>query len=276
MLMTIQYRNVIAVCILALSTGFTQAHDFWLEPDIFTPAKNKPVGISLRIGVGFKGDSLPYIESLFNDFSLTNQSGRTPISSIQGNDPAATINANNGAQLIGYQSTPQFVELDAEKFDKYVEEEGIEYIRAERERRGQSDSTAPENFIRCAKALIQTGPADQDIYRQKLGYTLELIPQNDPYRLKKGDALDFVLLYEGKPINGLQLQAIRKGHPENVQKVRTNKSGMASVTIDEPGIWLVKVVLIVPVAQRQQLIEGVPSALWQSYWASYVFELTET
>ncbi|MFK7858375.1 MAG: DUF4198 domain-containing protein [Granulosicoccus sp.] len=273
--MTLIFRYLIAGCLWILVSGMAQSHDFWIEPNQFTPGKNEPVEISLRFGVGFKGDSLPFINALFNDFSLTDASGRTDIQSIQGNDPAAIISATSGAQLLGYQSEPQFVEIDAEKFYQYTEEEGIEYIRAVRERRGESNLPAPENFIRCAKALVQTGPAGQDIYGRQLGYTLELIPQSDPYQLKKGESLDFLLLYQGKPIDGLQLQALSKADPTNVQKVRTDKNGKASVTIDEPGPWLIKVVLILPVAQRQQIVEGAKNALWQSYWASYVFALAE-
>jgi len=274
--MFISYRNLIAGSIFLFSTGMVQAHDFWLEPNTFVPQENQSVAISLRFGERFKGDTLPYINDLFNDFSLINQSGRTNIQSVQGNDPAATISATSGGQLIGYQSEAQFIEVDAAKFNQYVMDEGIEYIKAERERRGESDSTAPENFIRCAKALIQTGPPGKDIYKQKFGYTLELIPQSDPYKLKAGDTLEFVLLYQDEPISGLQLQALRKSEPEKVQKIRTDHSGKASLTFEKSGIWLVKVVLIVPIAQRQQLIEGEPSALWQSYWASYVFELGKT
>lgn len=274
--MTHYCRNIIAASLWILGTSTSQAHDFWLEPDVFTPEQSESVAISLRFGVNFKGDTLPYINALFNDFSKTNQSGRSDIQSIQGDDPAANIIASNGAQLIGYQSEPQFVELDAAKFNQYVEEEGIEYIRALRERRNESNSPAPENFVRCAKALIQTGPADQTIYKTELGYTLELIPQSDPYALRTGEKLEFALLYQGKPIDGLQLQAVRKADPNNVQKVRTDINGMASVTINEPGLWLIKAVLILPITKTRQLNEGAPSAVWQSYWASFVFELAET
>ena len=198
-----------------MTSGWNQIHSH--------PKKTKLLQSPYALESALRGDTLPYINDLFTDFSLSNKSGRADIQSIQGNDPAATVSATAGAQLLGYQSVPQFVELEAARFNKYVEDEGIEYIRAERERRGESDSPAPENFVRCAKALIQTGPTDHDVYRQKLGYTLELIPQSDPYQLKKGDVLEFELLYQDKPIDGLQLQAVPKADPENVQKVRTDK-----------------------------------------------------
>lgn len=269
-------RNLVAGLILVLSTVQAQAHDFWVEPDSFTPRESQQVAVFLRFGVGFNSQTLPYLNTLFNDFSVTDQNGRADILSRLGNDPAATIDATAGAQLLGYQSNPQFVEMKPEKFNEYIEEEGIEYIKAERERRGESDSPALENFIRCAKALIQSGPDSRDVYREKLGYTLELIPQSDPYQLKEGESLEFELLYQGKPIDGLQLQAVPKVDPEDVQKVRTDKNGRASVTIDRPGVWLIKVVLILPIEGRQQINTGIRTATLQSYWASYIFELIDS
>ncbi|MFK8080986.1 MAG: DUF4198 domain-containing protein [Granulosicoccus sp.] len=271
-----RYRlNLIAGFICLLGSAIAQAHDFWIEPSTFVPEEDQAIDVSLHFGEKFKGDTLPYINALFNDFSVTDQHGRIDIKSVQGNDPAATITTTVGAQLLGYQSNPQFVTVDAEKFNKYIEEEGIEYIREVRERRGESNSPAPENFSRCAKALIQSGPAEQEVYRQKLGYTLELIPQKDPYTLKKGDALEFVLLYEGKPIDGLQVQALSKATPDSVQKVRTDANGKARIIVDENGPWLVKVVLILPVPEKQRISNGIRDAVWESFWASYVFELVE-
>ncbi len=263
----------LATIILWIPGGVIQAHDFWLEPDQFTPAPKENFNVSLRQGVAFKGDTLPYINDWFTDFSLVTETGRAGIESIQGNDPAATLVATPGAQLLGYQSVPVFVELEAKKFNSYLEDEGIEFIKAERERRGESDEPAPENFIRCAKALIQTGPTGQSVYKEKLGYTLELIPQSDPYELKPGDELGFELLYRDEPIEGLQLQAFTREQPESIQKIRTDANGMATINIDRPGIWLVKVVQIIPIRGRPQTIVGEPPALWQSYWASFVFEL---
>jgi len=263
---------ILSALLLIVATGITHAHDFWIETDNFTPPAGENVAVSLHFGVGFDSNTFPYTHSLIDDFSVTDERGRRAIRSTEGSDPAAAINAATGAQLLGYQSKPQFIELDAATFDIYLEEEGIEYIRTERERRGESEAPAAENFIRCAKALIQTGDVTQDIYRQKLGYTLELVPQSDPYQLKLGERIDFVVLYQGKPTEGLLVQALSKANPQLVQKVRTNKSGIASVTMDDQGVWLIKVVLMTPLAKRQPL-EGTKSASWQSYWASYVFEL---
>jgi len=271
--MTITYKKQVAALTLFFILAPAFAHDFWIEPDEFTPVAEQVVSVSLREGVDFKGNTLPYIKTWFADFSITDSTGRNNVESIQGNDPAAEIVAAPGAQLLGYQSQPSFVELEAAKFNKYLEDEGIEFIQAERESRGESQSPAPEYFVRCAKALLQTGPANDDVYKSKLGYKLELIPQSNPYALNENNELVFQLIYDDAPIKDRLVQAFNKSDPEVIQKVRTDDNGMATVKIDRAGIWLVKAVQIIPIEGRPQTVVGLRPAKWQSYWASYLFEM---
>jgi len=275
--MKLLQKILVACLLITVNVGIVQAHDFWLEPDNFTPEKGQQVSIRLKEGVGFRGDTLPYIEEWFNDFSALTAAGREPVTSLTGNDPAAEITADSGAILLGYQSNRSFVDLEAKKFNRYLEDEGIEFIRAARIAAGEDDLSAPEYFIRCAKALLQpvatksfwqrfSSPKEtaQEIYKSNLGYTLELIPAANPYDLNPGDSLTFELLYRGKPIEGLQVQAFTREHPDEAQKIRTNAAGLATIRFDKAGTWMVKAVQI-------QAIIGDPKARWQSYWATYLF-----
>jgi hypothetical protein len=63
---------------------------------------------------------------------------------------------------------------------------------------------------------------------------------------------------------GLLVQAFTREQPDAIQKVRTNAAGRAEVLLSRPGTWFIKAVQIQP-------IMGDPKALWQSYWASYLF-----
>jgi hypothetical protein len=242
-------------------------HDFWIEPDLFTPAPGQTLDISLREGVDFKGNTLPFIPDWFKDFSNVTSAGRSPVESVVGDDPAATLTVSEGALLLGYRSNRNFVNLDAEKFNSYLEEEGIEFIREQRIALGQDDEPAPEYFVRCAKALIQSGGSKEEIYKTEFGYILELIAENDPYHLNPGDELSFRLIYRGEPAANLLMQAFTRENPEIRQRIRTDSAGRATIQLTEPGVWMVKAVNIQP-------ITGDPKAAWQSYWASYVFELT--
>lgn len=251
--------------LVALATPVPlSAHDFWIEPSSYRVTAEQDVDLELREGERFKGNTIPYITDWFTDFSLTTDQGEEPVFSWIGNDPAAVIEAADGQTLIGYQSVRNFVELEAEKFNSYLENEGIEFLREERRKRGEDDAPAPEYFIRCAKALIDSGTTSSAIYARQLGYRLELVPRTNPYNLRDDGRLEFDLLYNQKPIEGLLVQAFNKATPDDIQKVRTDANGRATVVIDKPGAWMVKAVQIQPII-------GDPKAKWQSYWATFVF-----
>ena len=257
-----------ALVLIFLSCTSLRAHDFWLESPSFSQSPGTTIAISLREGVDFKGNTLPYIPEWFRDFSIVTSEGREQVDSIPGDDPAALLAAPSGAMLVGYHSNRNYTELDAEKFNSYLEEEGIEFIRQQRIERGEDEQPAPEFFVRCAKALFQNGPSGAPVYSTELGYTLELIPVDDPHMLVPGDSIRFKLHYRRKPIAGLLVQAFNRDDPEAKQRIRTDESGVAEVKLDSSGIWLIKAVNIQPII-------GDPKAKWQSYWASFVFELGE-
>ncbi len=266
---TALYAHYLLFTVLVI-TGLTPqrsfAHDFWIEPDNFTPAPDALVSVRLREGMGFKGNTLPYIEEWFSDFSIVNDLGRAPIISLTGDDPAAQLYVKSGQALLGYLSEATFVELDAAKFNQYLLNEGIEFIRDARRERGEDQTSAPEYFVRCAKVLLQSTEPGTAVYGEELGYTLELIPLGNPYELAVGDTLEFRLLYRGQAIEGLQVQALTRERPELLQKIRTDAQGRAVIQLTHPGTWMVKAVQIEPLMDD-------PRAHWQSYWASYLFAL---
>ena len=76
--------------------------------------------------------------------------------------------------------------------------------------------------------------------------------------------LGFRLVYRDKPAGRLLVQAFTSDDPTDRQRLRTDDQGRVSIKIDRPGIWMIKAVNIQPII-------GDPKALWQSYWASFVF-----
>jgi hypothetical protein len=257
---------IIGTCMALIGAEPAFCHDFWIEPEQFRPEPGLTLDVRLREGVDFKGNTLPFIPDWFSDFSKVTAAGRSPVESMTGDDPAATITTQEGALLLGYRSNRNFVSLEADKFNNYLKEEGIEFIREQRIALGQDNDPAPEYFIRCAKVLIQSGKSKEHIYKTELGYILELIAENDPYLLRPGDELIFRLIYRGKPAANLLVQAFTRENPELRQRIRTDSAGRATIQLTKPGVWMVKAVNIQPII-------GDPKAAWQSYWASYVFEL---
>ena len=97
-----------------------------------------------------------------------------------------------------------------------------------------------------------------------MGFPIEIIPEKNPYTLKKGDPVRFKILFEGKPLFGAKVKVWNRfDNRTTLQNIHTEKNGIIETHISNPGPWMVSVVKMVPSKQ--------PGADWQSYWGSLVF-----
>ncbi len=133
--------------------------------------------------------------------------------------------------------------------------------------RGETGKPAREAFSRCAKALLDVAPAGREGagFDRVLGFTLELVPEKNPYGLIAGGELPVRLLHDGKPLAGALVQALLHGDPSVKAAARTDKAGRVRLRLPRTGFWLVKAVEMGPAPA------GV-DAEWQSLWASLTFE----
>jgi uncharacterized GH25 family protein len=245
------------------------AHDFWLEPSTFRAQLDDQVSLTLRVGENLKGDTLPYINGWFSDYRVVSDTGERPIEGIMGDDPAGRFVAETpGIHLVGYRSTNSFVELESQKFHDYLAKEGLESVIAIRNRRGDADSAGREDYSRCAKTLVSVGDAwSGNTFNKALGFTLELIPERNPYAMSPGESLPIQLLYLAEPIKDVLVIAFTQNEPEQKVSARTDASGRVNLQLGHPGVWLVKAVHIIETPPDDD------NADWESFWASLTFRL---
>ena len=131
-----------------------------------------------------------------------------------------------------------------------------------------------EGYSRFLKSLVQVGEAGgAELHKRVLGQTLEILLLQNPYRLDPGDPLEVKVLFEGKPLPGQSLKAFsndRKGRISSHQ-FRTGPDGVGRFTLDRAGLWLVRLVRLTPCSEHSSV--DCEDADWESYWASYTFEL---
>jgi uncharacterized GH25 family protein len=157
------------------------------------------------------------------------------------------------------------VELTAEKFNQYLQEEGLDAVAAMRASRKQTAEGAREMFTRCAKSLILSGaPADTQGDRA-LGFTLELIAERNPYTLRDGEELPVRLTYEGRPLAGALVIAMNRMNPAERVSARTGQDGRVRLKLRPAGMWMIKAVHMIAAPAGSD-------ADWHSYWASLTFE----
>jgi len=258
----------IAVCLAGLACGPVQAHDFWIEPATFRPAPGGTVALSLRVGQQFHGNAVPFVPKFFQRFVFIDPQGvERAVDGQMGDDPAGSMPvARAGTYLVGYRSNRDAVSLKPDKFESYLVDEGLEAIIAERARLGESAVDSREEYSRCAKALLRAGDGHGGGHDRILGFTLELVPERDPYAMAPGANFPVRLLYLGKPLAGALVVAFRRDKPEEKLSARTDSDGRAVLALASPGIWLVKAVHMIRVS-------GNPEIDWESFWASLTFEL---
>ena len=94
------------------------------------------------------------------------------------------------------------------------------------------------------------GSKQSEDFKTVLGYPIELVPMNNPYSLKSGDALSMQLLIEGKPAAGEMVYAGYAGHqgksknglPHDAFQVKTNTKGIITIKLSKAGHWYFRTV----------------------------------
>ena len=266
------YRQALVRCmgllIVTLSvTVPVAAHDFWIEPTSFVSEAGRFIGIRARVGDGFLGDPVPRDPSLLEQMVVEDASGRRPVAGREGGDPAGLLRTvAPGLHVVGYFGKPSRVELAAEKFNSYLQEEGLDGVSAARARLNQSDSGARELFTRCAKTLVLVGAPSPDQRDRALGCALELVAEQNPYALEPGQTLPVRLTYQGRPIEGALVVARSRQRASEKISARSDREGRVRLVLPAGGKWLIKAVHMVPAPSTA-------NADWASYWASLTFEL---
>ena len=258
----------IGIVIVALSvTVPVAAHDFWIEPTSYLLEPGGVIGIRARVGDGFLGDPVPRDASILEQMVVEDEAGRRPVYGRDGADPAGLLRVTApGLHTIGYFGKPSRVDLTADKFNTYLQQEGLEAIAAVRTRLKQSDSGARDRFTRCAKTLVLLGAPSPDQRDRALGCALELVAERNPYALEPGQTLPVRLTYNGKPIEGVLVVAMNRRRAAEKVSARSDRDGRVRLVLPAGGAWLIKAVHMVAAPADTD-------ADWASYWASLTFEL---
>jgi uncharacterized GH25 family protein len=255
----------LGIFLVIVVAGPTRAHDFWIEARPFYTAPGETVELSIHVGNEFVGDSLPNIVNWYTDFSLYQNGQRSDVPGEMGRDPAGYLKTTRpDTYLIGYQSDFINVDIDSDTFKNYLQEEGLLDALQEYNSNFDTSKDVSERYIRHAKVLLQAG--DKLLtpdWSRVIGYQLELVPLLNPYQLQVGATLPLRLLYQNKPLAGIQVAAFSKASPEHLQKMSTNHNGEVTIELNDMGPWLVKAVKI------KRLDET--DVQWQSHWASLTF-----
>ncbi len=261
-------RFLLVAAALLFSCLPVRAHDYWLLPDTFFPAAGDSLAVRLFVGDDFVPEAeRPFqkkatvrFQQLFGgkttDLVPLGTEEKTPLLSLPVCDA--------GTHLFAMERIPRLITLEADKFNKYLAEEGLDSILAERKKAGEERKPGRERYSRCLKSLIQVGATRDETAVRVLGQKLEIMPGANPYALKIGDELSVRILFDGKPLAGVKVFAHRRDSDKVTTKsVAASAEGRATFRLDGGGAWLIRLVHMRRVADAE--------ADWESYWAALTF-----
>lgn len=251
-----------------LSFSPASAHEFWIEPEDYAVESSEEIRADIRIGQDFTGDAFPFIPARFRSFSQHDARGVEPVTGNIGDFPALTaMPRTDGLTLFTYVSTERSITFQEwEKFQFYLDYEGLENIPERHEARGLPRDRIREIYFRCAKTLVNVGPVVSGEDRAT-GMPIELVAKANPATIKPGEPLQFRLLWQGEPLPDTQVALFHKpadGTEASRVTTRTDADGQVTFTLDTAGAFMAAAVHMTEPEPEQD-------ADWQSHWATLTF-----
>jgi uncharacterized GH25 family protein len=117
---------------------------------------------------------------------------------------------------------------------------------AEAKRANPTKTVGRASFLeKFSKTYINPSPRDTS-FSTPLGYTLEVIPLENPANYRIGSNAKFRVLYKGQPLSGAEVFAVYDYYDYKTmnayeQKGNTDRNGEITFKISNPGIWIVRV-----------------------------------
>ena len=276
-----KFRSGIAFVITLFFVIPVQAHEFWLTPVTAPLSAGESARLTLRVGEYFEGDIVGFSASQTLALRRYSAAGSTDLRALL--PGAAVVPAllvpmpTPGTHMVIFNNQPSIISLPAGTFNAYLHDEGLDFIKAQREAAGNAEKAGRERYRRFVKTLIRIKPATDAIplvatkpdttHATLTGQRLEILPLTDPFALAPGDVLGVRVEFDGKPLAGGLLKAWhRRGGQTLIIRAKTSADGSASFDLPYAGPWMISVVHMVPVV-------GVKDVDWDSMWSNLSFNL---
>ena len=265
----LSYSSSLAGIILCLPVI---AHEYWLEPLDSFSASNVIIVAHIKVGQHFKGNNYPYLPTEVESIQLHLGDETVPLSPRFGSNPAILQQSlGDGLNILSVETYPYKINYDSsEKFEKFVREEGIDWVLGEHEKRQLPSTGFVEAYRRHTKMLVKVG--DGRGKDRRVGMEFEWVLQSSPYA-EVDDELVAQLWWRGEVFPNSQARLFVKRGDEVTEKVlRTDADGLVRFPRAAKSQYLVNAVhMLLPDDETAQDT----GAVWESRWASLTFATSD-
>lgn len=267
---------LVAILVIFLAAGSAWAHDLFLKLDAYLLSPNSAVTIALYNGTFVQSENTIARDRMLDVSIVGPDDTVVHPDTTQWRDQDQTTmlefrTGEPGTYVVGVSTAPRMIKLTGEEFNEYLEHDGILDHLELRHANSTLNEPASERYSKHVKAVFQVGDVQSSAYNYRLGYPIEIVPLNNPYRLTVDDSLHILVLLRDAPLGRQLVYASYEGHyRRNADEgyaeavhTRTDAAGMATIPLVAAGQWYVRLI------HMEELDE--PDVTHESNWATLTF-----
>lgn len=248
------------------------AHDMFLRPTRHFAPENAEVRIRVLNGTFIRSENA-IARSRLADLSVVSPTRRSQLDTaeftVTGDTSTFHIHTRGpGTYVVGVSTRPSVISLPGDDFNLYLKDDGIPDMLEARTKAGELQKPAVERYSKHVKTLVQVGNTRSNHFSTIMGYPAEIVPLENPYDLQSGGSLRVRTLVDGKPAANQYVvyggQTASNGTIEQ-KSTRSGTDGVASIPLNQAGMWYVKFINMVPVK--------IDTLTHESKWASLTFQV---
>ncbi|HEY9364646.1 MAG TPA: DUF4198 domain-containing protein [Chitinophagaceae bacterium] len=247
-------------------------HEFWLHPDKYIYRPGETINLRFQSGNNYDGrnwngnqDSVERLQIFFdnvNDICTKNISGKK-------GDSLQLAVIDEGTAMLAFHSTTFFIKQDAEDFNNYLQQNGIQNAIEYRTKNNELNKPGKEFYQRCAKTIIQVGSKRTNAYKKATGLKLDIIPKENPYAMAKDGDFKVMVLYKNKPLTNATVKIWhRLGEKISTRNLKTDEEGEVKFFMATSGEWMVS-------CTQTELSTNEAKADWQSLCGTLTWGYTK-
>ena len=256
----------ITLIVFMLLTGLLFGHEFWIQPDKYIYGRGEMVNLKFVSGENFTGKNWKgnksRVENLQLFFDKVSDTGlHKDLTNAEG-DSLQAIFMDEGTVVVALQTKNNFIELNANDFNNYLKEDGLDNALNYRIEKGDTAKPGKEFYQRSAKAILQIGNKYTSTYKKKTGLPLDIVPDDNPYTVAKDGNFKVKIFFRGEPLKNTKVKVWHKLNENmSVQEYKTDDDGELKFFLDSEGQWMISCV-------KMERLENNAKAEWQSYWGT--------
>ena len=244
------------------------AHEYWLQPNDFFVQHDELIQAHIKTGQDFRGNNFAYLPKSISSMHLHLGDSSTRIYSRFGDYPAISVPAaGNGLNILSVTTPPTSLTYEEPgKFASFVDNEGLDGVLVEHEKRKLPEIGFIEVYKRYTKSLIKAG--DGEGADRKVGLEFEWVLHTNPYTTKQKKLVAQLWWQDKAHANKQFRYFIQTGKTLSTDIARTDSNGMATLPFIPGSTYLVNAVhMLIPT--KETVIKY--NAVWDSRWASLTF-----